>query len=62
MITKMVEILTLKTETMTAERSRKIPALAKIIEHMLCMSANSEEDYLDEKNIHYRINKFLVGL
>jgi len=62
MITKMVEILTLKTETMTVERSRKIPALAKIIEHMLYMSANSEKDYSDDKNIRHRINKFLVGL
>ena len=62
MITKMIDILTLKTEKMTPERSRKIPALAKIIEHMLYMSANSEEDYLDDKNIRHRINKFLVGL
>ena len=62
MVTKIIDILTMKTEIMTPDRERKIPVLAKLIEHMLYTSAKTEEDYLNDKNIRDRIKFLLVGL
>jgi len=62
MVTKIIDILTVKTEIMTPDREKKIPVLAKLIEHMLYMSARTEDDYLNDKNIRDRIKFLLVGL